>query len=199
MTSDISALMDGELDPDDAARLLGAMKEDAALRETWMAYHLIGDAMRQSGSLGTDFSAGFAQRLIAEPTVLAPRGKPAPKRFSGLALAASISAFGFVGLLAWQVAKINAAPTGGALVATASPTTRTPPLQLASAQAGPTASAASATSSEPAAQEPPRLKFSVAAGNSYLLAHQEFSPSYAVAGLSAYARSVPDAEQDSGQ
>lgn len=197
MTSDISALMDGELDPDEAARLLGTIKQDEALREAWTAYHLIGDALRDSGPLATDFSAGFARRLTAEPTILAPRKKiEQPKRFSALALAASISAFGFVGLLAWQVAKVNSVPAGtDAMVAAAPvpPAASTPPMQLAAAQPNPASPAASA------AKEPPRLKFSVAAGDSYLLAHQEFSPSYAVAGISAYARTVPDVEQDNGQ
>lgn len=195
MTSDISALMDGELDPDEAAQVLGAMKQDAGLREAWAAYHLIGDALRDSGPLATDVRAGFARRLSAEPTVLAPRKQPEPrKRFPALALAASLSAFGFVGLLAWQVAKLGTAPAAGSMVASASaPAKPAAPLELASAQ--PTPAPADAAS----AKEPPRLKFSVAAGDSYLLAHQEFSPSYAVAGLSAYARTVPDVDQDNGQ
>jgi sigma-E factor negative regulatory protein RseA len=199
MTSDISALMDGELDPDEAGRLLGTLKQDARLRDTWAAYHLIGDALRNSGPLATDVSAGFAQRLSAEPTLLAPRKKTeSPRRFPALALAASISAFGFVGVLAWQVVKLGSVPTGGTLVASASAPTAerakaAPPLQLASAQPTPAPADAAPV------KEPPRLKFSVAAGDSYLLAHQEFSPSYAVAGLSAYARTVPDAEQDTGQ
>jgi hypothetical protein len=48
-------------------------------------------------------------------------------------------------------------------------------------------------------KEPAPVKFSTAAGNAYLLAHQEFSPSYAMAGLPAYIRTVPEAEQDNGQ
>lgn len=197
MTSDISALMDGELDPDEATHLLGELKQNASMRDAWAAYHLIGDALRDSGPLATDVSVAFAKRLSAEPTILAPGKKPEQqKRFPALAVAASISAFGFVGLLAWQVAKVSSAPAGTsvAVASAASPqvANASAPLQLAAAQ--PTPAAVS-----PTGKEPPRLKFSVAAGDSYLLAHQEFSPSYAVAGMSAYARTVPDMEQDNGQ
>lgn len=189
MTSDISALMDGELDPEEAKHVLGDMKQDAGLRDAWAAYHLIGDSLRKTGPLSTDLSAGFARRLAAEPTVLAlHRTSARQKGFPSLALAASVAAFGFVGLLAWQVVKINSVPTGAsAMVASATDARTAPPVHLAAAQP------------KPAPQEPAAVKFSTAAGNSYLLAHQEFSPTYAMAGMPAYVRTVPEGEQDNGR
>lgn len=188
MTSDISALMDGELAPEEAGHVLSDLKQDAGLREAWAAYHLIGDSLRQAGPLATDLGAGIAKRLAAEPTILAPPARAArPGRFPALALAASVSAFGFVGLLAWQVVKVNSAPAG-AVVATET-IKAAPPVQLAAARA----------KSPAPAKEPAPVKFSAAAGNSYLLAHQEFSPSYAMAGMPAYVRTVSATEQDGGQ
>jgi len=190
MTSDISALMDGELDPDEAGRLLGRIKQDANLREAWSAYHLIGDSLRDSGPLATDISVGVARRLAAEPTILAPGKKSeSRRRFPVLALAASVSAFGFVGLLAWQMTKVGSMPAdAGPMLASA------PAPQVAAAPAQP---AAAQPHAKVAAKEPARVKFSAAAGDSYLMAHQEFSPSYAVAGMPAYVRTV--SEQDNGQ
>ncbi len=71
----ISALVDGELDGAQAAKLL-AQEEGTELRDTWGLYHRIGDVIRSeamAGSMSPDFSARFASRLAAEPTVLAPR------------------------------------------------------------------------------------------------------------------------------
>lgn len=125
---------------------------------------------------------------------MAPAGHTArPRRFPALALAASVSAFSFVSLLAWQVVKVNSAP-GGTVVASAPATEAVkaaPPVQLAAAPAKSPAPSS--------AKEPAPVKFSAAAGNSYLLAHQEFSPSYAMAGMPAYVRTVSETEQDGGQ
>jgi sigma-E factor negative regulatory protein RseA len=193
MTSDISALMDGELDPEDAATLIGRMKQDPSLRQAWVSYHLLGDTLRGTGHTSPDFNGRFAHLLAQEPTVLAPARKQALKRSSpALSIAASISALSVVGLLAWQVVRLNVTPVGtSAVVATgASPAA---PTKLASAAPVATQSKQAAT------QEPATIKFSSAADNSYLLAHQEFSPTYVVAGMPAYVRTVSGADQDSGQ
>lgn len=42
----ISALMDGELAHEDAARLVTDIRQRNALREAWATYHLIGEALR---------------------------------------------------------------------------------------------------------------------------------------------------------
>ena len=71
MNEQISQLMDGELDDAEAHRLFGALKHSEAQRE-WQAYHLIGDALRDTSAVSHDFMGHFSERLAEEPTVLAP-------------------------------------------------------------------------------------------------------------------------------
>jgi sigma-E factor negative regulatory protein RseA len=98
MKAEISALVDGELERQDAARQLEAMGAGAQAREAWRDYHLIGDAMRGSRMLSPDFSARLAARLAEEPTVLAPRARPVleQRRWQVLSIAASVAAVAFV-------------------------------------------------------------------------------------------------------
>jgi sigma-E factor negative regulatory protein RseA len=71
----LSALADGDAQALD--RACGHWRDDPAARQTWHAYHLIGDVMR-SEELATSpardaaFLVGMRQRLAAEPVVLAP-------------------------------------------------------------------------------------------------------------------------------
>lgn len=71
----ISALADGELDAIEAARLLKRLRAED-LHSTWDLYHQIGDVIRaeaMAGAASTEFSRRFADRLSAEPTLLAPK------------------------------------------------------------------------------------------------------------------------------
>ncbi len=166
MNERISALMDGELDADESAAILRDLRQDEALREAWARFHLIGDAMRGSGVLRPDFAARVSARLMLEPTVmvLVPRPpRPAAKRYA-LPLAASVAALSFVGILAWQLAQLNRAGEGTPQIASVS-------------TSGPVATPVSTRSVS-------------AASHAYLLAHQEFSPSYAMEGTTAYIRTV---------
>jgi sigma-E factor negative regulatory protein RseA len=107
MNDRISALMDGEVDEKSAARLIEALARDAEAIRTWRSYHLIGDAMRGGMLRGVFLSERFtervAQRLAAEPTVLAPRRlrTESPRLFTMSALAASVAAVAFVGWMAF--------------------------------------------------------------------------------------------------
>ena len=73
----LSALMDGELDPADWGATCDAWRVDGRLRADWHAWHLIGDTMR-SDELAAEprrdnaFLQGFRERLATEPVVLAP-------------------------------------------------------------------------------------------------------------------------------
>lgn len=200
MNSDLSALMDGELDPEETARVLRSLRQDAALRETWAAYHLVGDALRCNGPLGFDVTAAVARRLADEPTILAPAGRhaPTPRPVPLLAVAASVAAFAFVGLLAWQMTRIQPEANAPVQVAqgqgargSAGAAVRPTPVAVAAAESRPVAKAATR------AAEPPRVHFPAVVGDAYLLAHQEFSPSYAMVGMPAYVRAVSEA--DGGQ
>ena len=51
MKDRISELMDGELDEREAAETIAALANDAQARNAWRTYHLIGDALREGGSL----------------------------------------------------------------------------------------------------------------------------------------------------
>jgi len=98
MKDRISALMDGELDERAATDALSALRREREAAEAWRAYHLIGDAMRDTRTLSPGFSARLAQRLAAEPTVLAPaRPWLAPRRWLPMAAAASAA----VALVGW--------------------------------------------------------------------------------------------------
>lgn len=93
----ISALVDGELDAAEARDLLGRM-HDSEARTTWNAYHRIGDIIRNDAmarDLSRDFSARMAERLAAEPALLAPKRRLL-SRFSGWPVTlAAIAATGF--------------------------------------------------------------------------------------------------------
>jgi sigma-E factor negative regulatory protein RseA len=103
MKDRVSALMDGELDDESAARTIDAVGSDREALETWRTYQMISDAMRQSRVLSDGFAARVTQRLAAEPTVLAPRALQAqPRRwFAVPAVAASLAAVALVGWLAF--------------------------------------------------------------------------------------------------
>ena len=161
----LSALMDGELEDQPAQRELARIKDDAELRETWYAFHLIGDTMRGERALSAEFDALVMKRLAAEPTVLSPmRRRTSPKRVMAYALsaAASVSAIGFV---AW-VALGPTAP--GVIAQPAQPASGAIVQPVATIAPGP----------------------SEGSMNEYILAHQGFSPSGALMGLAPYIRSV---------
>jgi sigma-E factor negative regulatory protein RseA len=171
----ISALMDGELRPDEARRHILGLKNDSALRERWDDFHLIGDALRGENVLSPRFNEAFSKRLAAEPTILAPRRLRSPlKRITTYAMSAAAS-LGAVALVAW-VALQPPTPT---LVAT-TPAPASIPIKSA---------------------ETPALASVSSDGrmNEYLLAHQGFSPSTAIQGLAPYIRSVSTTPQVEGR
>ena len=175
MKDQLSALMDGELSDEEVSRLVKSMKSDAALRETWSTYHLLGDTLRKSPQLSPAFNTRLAQRLASEATVLAPQRQREPsvaRRFP-MTIAASIAAFGLVGIVGFQLASLNqSAPP--IQVATA------PVAQPQLAQAAPVLPKAD-IGAVAVVNLPVRTKLSSPPPSNYLLAHQEFSPSYAPA------------------
>ena len=132
MKQDISALLDGELDDDAAARLIKEMASNEELRDHWLNYHLIGDCLRGSGVFRAGLCSRVCARLAQEPTVLAPPSRRAVRRRAavGFALAASLAA---VSGIAWLA--IERGGESGSLLAQSRP----PAVRLAS---GPSADAA---------------------------------------------------------
>src|SRR6185436_13408956 len=98
----ISVLMDGELDERAADEAIRALRVEGEPLEAWRTYHLISDAMRDTRLLSAGFTARFAQRLAAEPTVIAPANlRRSPAKRVALAAAASVAGVGLVGWLAF--------------------------------------------------------------------------------------------------
>lgn len=125
----LSALLDGELDAEQAEALLEALSRDQALTDAWHRLHRMGDLLRGDVEPGLDVRAAVRDALADEPAYLLPAvaaAPPRPGRWSryavGGALAASVALVTVVGLRQWQAA--DAGP------------------QLATAQAGPTAAGA---------------------------------------------------------
>jgi sigma-E factor negative regulatory protein RseA len=163
MKDRLSALMDGELDDKSAAELIDALGRDREAVETWRTYQLISDAMRQSRLLSDGFTARVAERLAAEPTVLAPRAlQPEPRRWYALSAAASLAAVALVGWLAFA------------------PQPEVPPTQAPLAQA------------QPMPESKPNIVPMPTAANDYLLAHQGFSPRVSLQGMAPYVRTVSE-------
>lgn len=103
MKDQLSALMDAEIDTEDAPHLFTALKSDVKLQAAWSEYHLIGDVMRGSDSLNADFTSKLMAKLEAEPTVLAPHAmKKAFKPSVAFSVAASAAAVFFVGWMVLQ-------------------------------------------------------------------------------------------------
>ena len=164
----ISALMDGELDDQEARNLVGRLKTDPALRICWDEFHLVRDALRGEPLLSSRFNVAVSQRLAAEPTVLAPqRGGSRARRLTTYAMsaAASISAAAFVGWVALNPSSPPSAPIAGIDAGRSTAPAAPPPVQLAN--------------------EPSNGRM-----NEYLLAHERFSPSTALQGLAPYIRTV---------
>ena len=119
----LSALADGEADAAESGRGCAAWSAgDAAARESWHAYHLIGDVLRSEDLAGApqrdrDFLARLSHRLDAEPAVLAPAplqaAAPVRRRawLMPAALAASVMALATVLVVAIGPGGGNPAPT----------------------------------------------------------------------------------------
>lgn len=161
MKDRISALMDGELDERAADEMLDALGRGEAL-DTWRTYHLIGDAMRETLPLSAQFTARVAERIAAEPAILAPgRLAPESRKWFALSAAASLAAVALVGWLALTPSQPSA-PVAQA------------PVGKAPAEA------------KPALVPLPR------GTNDYLLAHQAFSPRGSIQGMAPYVRTVSE-------
>lgn len=167
----ISALMDGELDGQEAQTAMRRLLSEPHVRSEWAHYHLISDALRDQYLLTADIAGRVSVRLAEEPTVLAPQRRgvlPRHVRKLGLSMAASVAAIAAVGWFAWS---------GGAL----SPDVT--PVNLAS-------------TARPGVAGPSQLVSMDGNVRSYLLAHQEYSPTTQIQGVAPYVRTVAEAPTD---
>jgi sigma-E factor negative regulatory protein RseA len=191
MKSRISALMDGELEGQEAPEALKALGADGEARDAWRTYHLISDALHETRVLSGDFAQRVAARLEAEPTVVAPvRLAPQPQgaRWVALSAAASVAAVALVGWLAFAPQQPSAplpqlakSPQPAVQAVAGAPVQ---PVTVAQPASGAPAQAVAALPKE-AAQVPPP-----SAADDYLLAHQAYSPRNSLQGVAPYVRTV---------
>jgi len=103
MNENISRLMDGELDAGELDGVCASFRQSDAMA-TWTCYHVIGESLRGTPTLAIACEERFAVRLAAEPTVLAPRARPASGPVTwAFAAAATIAAITVVGWTAMSV------------------------------------------------------------------------------------------------
>jgi sigma-E factor negative regulatory protein RseA len=168
----ISALMDGEMERHEAAGALNELTQGGEARDAWRAYHLIGDAMRDTRPLSSSFAARVSERLAKEPTVLAP-GRIVPRpvitRWQALSAAASVAAVALVGWVAFGPPQQAAVPV---------------------AQVAPQSTPQSASQSAPVETAQVKQVAPPDAANDYLLAHQGYSPRNSLQGVAPYVRMV---------
>lgn len=171
--------MDGELDSDDTAGILGGLKKTDELREQWAAYHLISDTLSQPEVMRIDVSNRVMARLAAEPAALAPR--PAARhRPVAFAAAASIAALAVAGWMSLHTTPPVALPQANLADNRTSPET-----SLSALPATPAAGAPYAPVSAPERM------------NDYLMAHREFSPGAGMHGTPPlYVRTVAEPRQN---
>ncbi len=111
MKEQLSALIDGEFDTNNADHLLIVAKSDGELRRAWNTYHMIGDVMRGDSVFETQMTSRIMAVLDQEPTVIAPQAvrsvqenaeKSMFKKTAFWSVAASVMAVMFVGLMLLQ-------------------------------------------------------------------------------------------------
>lgn len=187
----ISALADGEADADEVRRAVAAWAgDDAAARDRWHAYHLIGDALRSDElaampAADRDFCRRLGERLDAEPRPAAAVVElVGPRRRWRLAAPAAIAA----GVLAAATALfvLRDAPPGGALApqlaAAPTPPPTGPAARTMAGQVGPAAPVEVAQAG--------RAMLRDAQLDRYLRAHREYGIAQPVSLPGGSARSI---------
>lgn len=181
MEDKISALMDGELDADEATSTIARFKKTDELREQWAVYHLISDVLAQPEMIPADVAHRVSARLATEPTVLAPHPSPsASARHKPIAFAAAASVTAMA-VAAWM--SLHTTQPVDRLQANLadnrpSPVAQSPAIPVTSVSPPPSASA------------PAQI-------NDYLMAHREFSPGTAMHGMApSYVRTVAGSRQN---
>ena len=165
MKSDVSALLDGELEAHEAKAAFAALRDEGELRRTWDEYQTIGAALRHEDRLGACLATRVMADLARDVTVLAPRQPRADAWHRPLlALAASVAGVAVVGWVAFS------APVGPGPMAKAAPTQETA-----------IASVATAATVAPAARREMQ---------DYLAAHQAHVPAAQVLGGTQHIRTV---------
>lgn len=172
----ISALLDGELAPDEAARVLERIKREPDLRAVWSRQHLLRAALRNQ--LKGDADPAFADRLlerIQSETAPSKVVHLTPQRAFPAAIPAPAITTASHSLRRWGVGFALAAGLALAAIAVS------PLNPLNSGAAGVTVAATEANWSEVNEETAREL-------NDYLLDHHNAAAGYGFATTSGYAR-----------
>ena len=184
---EFSALVDGELGPDGLVRACASWRSDARSRQTWHAYHLIGDVLRSDDLAShpdrdVDFLNRLRERLADEPAVLAPPAVPAGPAIAGRRAlrhwrAGAAVAAGFVAV-------------AGVLVVMRSPVPQAEPELARAPVVSPVVPVAADAGVEQAAYVTDGRVMRDARLDRYLAAHQQFAGASALGVPSAFLRSA---------
>ena len=110
MNEQISAFMDGEASEPEGERTVKLLKVDHGARQEWLAYHVIGDVLRETPYRNDRVVANIAERISAEPTVLAPRKRAKVQPLAVWSAAASVTAVALAGWLLFNANIDRVAP-----------------------------------------------------------------------------------------
>jgi sigma-E factor negative regulatory protein RseA len=171
----ISQLMDGELDEQESRLQIARLEQNAGLVQTWAAYHLIRDVLRDDAHAADGLAQRVCQRLEQEPTLVAPHTRLRARVVRHSLPMAAVAAG--VAVVVWLA--LGSPPDQG--------TARSP-----IAQSTPPAATNDAKRVVPPVSDRANRQM-----NEYLLAHQEFSPTTAMQGWASYVRTVSNEDPDS--
>lgn len=202
MKSELSSLFDDELASEHQSTVVAALCTDADLRAAWHDYQLIGDALRAGShpdpalDLDRDVTARVMAALQHEPALLVPRLRTGAATSSsrastkqamlrlvqgGMRYAAALAGVGVVAWLALSAPQTSPQMAPELLARKTAPAVAQV-AQVEQAATQPAAAAqATASASEPA--QTGRLQ-------SYLVAHQAYSPGNRFDGGAGYMRTV---------
>ena len=174
----VSALLDDEVSGPELDRILGGLRRDQDLREALARYRLISASLRGEDRIlvPAGFADGVASRLAAEPTVLAPPPRPAPRwgrAAAGVAIAASVALVA-IGLLPGTNPGVTGNPGGASVASVVEPPAEGPVATFRVASSEPAGGAA-----DDEAQAQRRL-------SRYLAEHNEYASRGGANGFMSY-------------
>ena len=101
MKQEISSLMDGEMDPREAERVMKLCGASDEHKDTWNVYHAIGEAIRGQAPRSLERPSRVMAAIAKEPTVIGgPRRRILDTALGRMALAAAASV-ATLGVVSW--------------------------------------------------------------------------------------------------
>ncbi len=171
MKSELSSLLDDELESERQQPVLAALQGDPELRAAWGQYHLIGDALRSTPKLHVDLTDRVMAELQREPTILVPQARASRGvqfAYGGLRYAAALAGVAVVGWLALSGPQTASQTLPASLARSAMP--------QAASEPGPVVQTVQAANAN-------RMQ-------SYLVAHRTYAPNNRLDGGAGYVRTV---------